>query len=401
MSRLAKGRYPRRRTATIHRVVLIGGLGTLIGLTLAAVSVAAPRATGRASACNLAHARSQIAKYSGIPKWTAPGPAIAVKTLKGKFIYDIPLNSTIQFVNIIDQTMQKVATGLGLKFHIATNQGQTSQYVQAMGQAISQKANAIILSQAPEPKLIMPQIVAAKKAGIPTISTHWYDTKDAIDNPSHVKAPNLAADVPAGFTTITRLEADWTMLKTNCKAHVIGIYASDSEGHHQMINAEINEFRRYCGSGCKVYSLGLPFNEWPTKMQSNIQTLINAHSDINWVIPDVDYGVQFAVPAINATGKGGKLKIATFNGTPSVLKQVRDGNIVDMDIAENLEWLAYADLDQTFRVLLKTQPVADEHTALRIFSKQNVGQTGNPPAFNKGFGTNAFIAGYRKLWGVG
>jgi ribose transport system substrate-binding protein len=383
-------------------LAVLAGMAALAGLGLAAagIAAAATRSTAAAGGCNLNYVKKQIASYGGVPRFTPPGAPLDVSKLRGKFIYDIPLNSGIQFVNIIDQSMKKIAESLGLKFAIATNQGQTSQFVQGMNQAISQKADAIILSQAPDPKLLQPQIVAAKKAGIPTISTHWYDIHDATDTPSNVKPPNLAADVPAGFTTITRLEADWATLKSNCKAHVIGIYASDSDGHKQMINAMVDEFARYCGSGCKVYKLGLPFIEWPTKMQSNVQTLINGHPDVNWVLPDVDYGVQFAVPAINGTGKVGKIKIATFNGTPSVLKQVRDGNIVDMDIGENLEWLAYADLDQTFRVMLGMKPVPEEHTALRIFSKENVRQTGNPPAFNKGFGTNAFVAGYRNLWGL-
>jgi ribose transport system substrate-binding protein len=351
--------------------------------------------------CDLAYVNDQIKQYGGYPTYADQGPPIDVSKLKGKTIYDIPLSSAIQFVNIIDQTMKQIATEQGIDFRIATNQGQQSQFVQGMNQAIAQKADAILLSQAPDPKVLQPQIVQAKNAGIPTISTHWYDVNDATDTPANVKAPNLAADVPFRFTTIARLEADWAIAKSNCKAHTIFIYASDSDGHKQMANAFQDELKTRCGSGCSVKTIGLPFSQWPTRLQADIQAQLSADPNVNWVIPDVDFGVQFAVPAINGSGKGtGQVKIATFNGTPSVLKQIRDGQIVDMDIGENLRWNAYADLDQTFRVMLGTDPVKDEKTPIRIFNKDNIGETGDPPGYNKGWGTTDFVGGYRKLWGL-
>jgi ribose transport system substrate-binding protein len=351
--------------------------------------------------CDLAYVNDQIKQYGGYPTYADPGPAIDISKLKGKTIYDIPLSSAIQFVNIIDQTMKQIATEQGIDFRIATNQGQQSQFVQGMNQAISQKADAILLSQAPDPKVLQPQIVQAKNAGIPTISTHWYDVNDANDTPANVKAPNLAADVPFRFTTIARLEADWAIAKSNCKAHTIFIYASDSDGHKQMANAYQDELKTRCADGCSVKTIGLPFSQWPTRLQADIQAQLSADPKINWVVPDVDFGVQFAVPAINGTGKGnGQVKVATFNGTPSVLKQIRDGQIVDMDIGENLRWNAYADLDQTFRVMLGAEPVKDENTPIRIFNKDNIDETGNPPGYNKGWGTTDFVGGYRKLWGL-
>jgi ribose transport system substrate-binding protein len=393
-------------------------LGTLPAVAAAALLVAACGSDSKSASggsaqgggtksassgsCDLPYVKQQLSKYGGYPTFTPPGQAIDVSKLRGKTIYDVPLSSSIQFVDLIDQQMKKIAGELGINFHIATNQGQQSQFVQGMNQAVAQKADAIILSNAPDPKVLQPQIVQAKNAKIPTISTHWYDVNDANDTPANVKAPNLAADVPFTFTTIARLEADWAIQKSNCKAHTVFIYASDSDGHKQMNNAFHDELTTRCGSGCSVTSIGLPFSKWPTRLQSDIQAQLSANPNVNWVIPDVDFGVQFAVPAINGAGKGaGQVKVATFNGTPSVLKQVRDGQIVDMDIGENLNWNAYADLDQTMRVMLGTTPVTNEHTPIRIFSKDNIGETGDPPGYNKGWGTSDFAGGYRKLWGVG
>jgi ribose transport system substrate-binding protein len=53
------------------------------------------------------------------------------------------------------------------------------------------------------------------------------------------------------------------------------------------------------------------------------------------------------------------------------------------------------------RAMLGETPVTDEHTPIRIFSKDNISETGDPPGYNKGWGTSDFAGGYRKLWGVG
>jgi len=71
-----------------------------------------------------------------------------------------------------------------------------------------------------------------------------------------------------------------------------------------------------------------------------------------------------------------------------------------MDIGENLNWLASANMDEMMRTMLRLPSVANEHTALRVFTKANVAQTGTPPKFNLGFGT-AYVSGYDKLWGLG
>jgi ribose transport system substrate-binding protein len=226
--------------------------------------------TSGSGTCDVAAINAQLAKYNGYPTFSPPGPPITVSKLKGRKIADIPLNSSIQFVNLIDQEMKTVSQSLGIGFNIATNQGQTNQWIQGMNQAVNAKAGAIILSQAPDPKVLQPQIIQAKSAGIPTISTHWYDTEDATDTPANVKAPNLAADVPFRFTTIARLEADWAIAHSNCKAHTIFIYASDSDGHKQMAHAYQQELTSKCGSGCSATLIGLPFSDWPTKLQSTL-----------------------------------------------------------------------------------------------------------------------------------
>jgi ribose transport system substrate-binding protein len=106
---------------------------------------------------------------------------------------------------------------------------------------------------------------------------------------------------------------------------------------------------------------------------------------------------QFVVPAITAAHRVGQVHVATYNGTPFVLKDIQDGDIVRMDVGENLEWLGWADMDAAMRVLAGLKPPTDEQTALRMFTKDNVNSAGKPPAVNRGLGS-AYVGGYNRLW---
>jgi ribose transport system substrate-binding protein len=110
---------------------------------------------------------------------------------------------------------------------------------------------------------------------------------------------------------------------------------------------------------------------------------------------------QFVVPAITAANKIGKVHISTYNGTPFVLGYMQKGDIVRMDVGENLNWLGWAYIDADMRILSgqKLPLQFDEHTPLRVFTKANVAQAGTPPQLSTGYGT-AYQIGYKKLWGI-
>ena len=82
-----------------------------------------------------------------------------------------------------------------------------------------------------------------------------------------------------------------------------------------------------------------------------------------------------ASAAIRAAGKGtGQVKIASYNGTPDVLKLIQDGDIMAADMGENIGWLGYANMDQAFRILADGPIIQNglEDTPLRVFDDSNV-----------------------------
>ena len=361
-----------------HRALIVCGVLILCGL--AATSAVAQGTRSATSPIDAA-----LAKYMAKPVFTPPGPAFNASALRGKSIFNIPATSTVPFVTQIDATMAKVAKKYGIKFTEYTNQGQPSQWVAGMGQAIAQKADLIILSAAIDPALLRPQIAAATKAGIPVLDTHFYDFTQP--------APAGVELVRADFKQAATLDAYWIMKQTGMKANVLVVTSPELQLSKLVNKTHADVFKKMCPA-CKVTYLGVSIADLATKLQSGIQSALLKDPSLNSIILEYDAMSQFAVPALTVAGKN--LPIATFNGTDFVLNYIAKGK-VGMDVGENLDWLGYADMDQAMRMLSGLPTVKSENTPLRVFDATNVKEAGTPAKTNAGYG-NAYVAGYNKIW---
>ena len=362
------------------------------GIAAATVVASGARTENGATAKDVAYASAQIAKYKKIPKFTYKGKPVDVSKAKGKTIFAIPISSSIPYIKQTDQLMEKIAKAHGLKWVEFANQGQPSEWVQGMQQAVARKASLIVLQGAPPPQLLGPQLAAAKRARIPVLLTHIIDPREPV--PAGV---NVA--VPAPFQQAARLEADWAIAKTGGKANVLIITSDEVLPTKGIRSAMLNEFKTQCPN-CKTKVVNVPVVDWATKIGTEVKSALTQDPGINYVIPIYDSMAFFAVPAITEAGKQGSVKVATYNGTPDVLKFLQANNVVDMEVGENLDWLAHANMDAAFRILSgqKVPTKLDERTPLRVFDATNVAQAGKPPKFSVGYG-NAYTVGYAKLWG--
>jgi ribose transport system substrate-binding protein len=304
----------------------------------------------------------------------------------------MPITSAIPYINQTDQAMAKIAKRYGYNWIEFPNQGSPAQWVQGMEQAIAKKVDLIILQGAPVPQLLGPQLAAAKAAGIPVLLTHIIDVSG--ECPSSV-----TACVKAPFNQSGRLEADWVIQQSKGKANTLVITSNEVLPSNGIVASIQDEFTKRCGPTCKVTVVNVPVADWATKIGSETQNALNANPDMKYVIPIYDSMSFFAVPAITAAGKSKSVKIATYNGTPGVMKFLADGNVVAMEVGENLDWLASAFMDQAMRMLTGTKLITNgiANTPLRVFDASNIAQAGSPPAQSKGYG-KSYYTGYAKLW---
>jgi ribose transport system substrate-binding protein len=284
--------------------------------------------------------------------------------------------------------MQSTAKTLGLQYSIWPNQGQPSEWAQGINSAINRKISSVDLLAGINPAILGPQISAAKKAGIGTVASHLY-------NVGQKPAPNLAGTVDIPYEQAGRLLADYSIFKTGAKADALVITINEVSSTESMVRGIRSEFTNHCGAACKLSFINVSIPDIATRIQPQVQTALIGDPKINYIIALYDSAeAPFAVAGINAAGAANRVKVVTFNGTPSVMKMVRDGSPIVMDIGENLDWIARGILDQHMRLMAGLPPVKNEQIPLRVFDKSNIPSQDAPS-----FGT-AYIAGYNKLWSL-
>ena len=345
----------------------------------------------------VAYAAGEVAKLRAVPTFTAPGSPVSVANVKGKSIFVIPLVPN-PFNLVIQNTMQYLAKQAGLHYKIYPNQGFVSQWVQAFNEALSEKPDLIILSTAPDPRELQPQLSQAKAAGIPVLVTHFYDDSAPSPPQCDACAGGVTALETAPFNIAAKAEADWIIADSGGHAHVLIVSSNDLLPSPAIVGSMETEYKSHC-PGCTFTDVNVPVSEWNTKVGSTVSAQLLAHPDMNYVDCLVDAMVQTAVPAVQLAGKAGKVKVISFNGSAFALKYIANGDVMAMDVGEPTIWIGYAVMDQAFRILSGAGPVTDETTPIRIWDKTNISESGTPPSITKGYGAAA-EQHFNELWGV-
>ena len=366
----------------------------LVALALAGCGgdeeTAAPAAG--ATKAGIEHAKAEIAKYRAVPEFQPPGPAFdAREVVAGKTLLSIPASSSIPFVQTIQDGMKELSGQVGMSFIDWPNQGKPVQWVQGMNQAIDRKADVVNLLAGINPGALGPQIAKAEAGGAKVIASHLYD----VNQP----ATNGADSVSIYYEQAGRLLADWVIAKTEGKANVLAVTINEVVSTKPMMTGIRDEFAQHCGSSCKLSTVNTAIADVATRIQPQVQSALVKDPNINYVIALYDSAeAPFVVAGIRQAGAKGRVKVVTFNGTPSVLKMVKAGD-VEMDVGESLDWISYGIMDQVMRLAGGLEPVKDPKLPIRIFDAENVDETGTPPTDSEGYG-DGYRDGYMKLWGL-
>ncbi len=371
-------------TSARSRFLVLVATAACVGAS--AVATADPTADGVAAATRA------IEVYRARPVFTAPGAAFdARRCAAGRKMLSIPNSSANPFLKGIIKREVIVGQELGLQVQEWQNQGQPSQWAQGVEFAVRNKFDIINLISGVDPKTLEPQIRAARAAGVKTMTAHFYD-------PSQPVNPLTAAALPVGFNRIGKLLADWAIMRTAGNAQLVVIKSAEVPPTEPLMKGLRDELAAHCPKCRIVNEINVGVTEWATKIQPSLQSALLANPNVNFVIPIYDSMSQFVVPAIQITGRKGKVRVATFNGTPFVLDYVRNGD-VDMNIGESLDWIAHATLDGYLRALCGLPVPKDIGVPFYIFDASNVKDAGVPAQFDQGYGKD-YVAGYRKLWGL-
>jgi ribose transport system substrate-binding protein len=349
------------------------------------------------SASQQAALKADIAKYEAVPSWTAPGPAINVPSLAGKKVFVIP-EIPNAFNNALNTTMTQIANQAKLNWTVYANQGQVSQWAQGMSTAIAQHANLIILSAAPDPGELQPQIAAAKAAGIPVVVTHFYDESSPPPPTCNACAAGVSGLETAPFNLSAKIMAEWAVLQTGGQGGILVPVLSEVPITAGMVDSMESVFHQYC-SGCDVKVLTLPITDLGTPaFQTALQGAVQAMPDLKYVVDQIDGMVPPTIAALRLAGRSQAVGITAYNGTPSFLDDITSHTFVTMDVGESAPWIAYASMDQAFR-LLAGMPIVSDSNPVRVWYSGNISEAGSPASLTQGYG-NSYQTGFMQLWGL-
>lgn len=367
--------------------------GTIKGLvSVLALAAAATTASAQSADEGIKRAEERLAVYSAKPVFTAPGEAFDMKACAAdKKMLAIPNSSANPFLKGIIDRMKAVGDDIGLEVVEWENQGQPSQWVQGFDFAIRDGFDVINLISGISPDTVEPQITAANEAGVKVTTSHFYDPSDETN-------PLLSSTLPVGFNEIGKILANWVTVNTGGKGKIAMVVSREVPPTIPLVDGFTSELAENCPDCEIVQEINVGVAEWGTKIQSSVQSTVQANPDIDVIIPIYDSMSQFVVPALRLTGKLGEIKVATFNGTPFVLDYIQQG-AVDMDIGESLDWIAYATVDANMRDLCGLDIPEKLNVPFYIFDKENAAEAGTPAQFDTGYG-DAYISGFRELWGM-
>jgi ribose transport system substrate-binding protein len=343
-----------------------------------------------AMADDLSYFEKQLEPYRGKPTFVPPGPAFdAANCMSGKTIFSIPQSSANPFTANIEKAMQGVAKKVGFKFTTWENQGQSSQWVQGMDTAVNQKVDLIDLLAGSDPRVLVPQVQAAKAAKIPVIASHY----NGVEQTDTVKT-FADGDVPIDYAKAGALLVDWAVTSTKGNLNALVLISSGPLSTDSMVSG-ITEELKHCDN-CKTKTLNYIGTDWATRITPGVQAALLADPTINYIIVIYDSMTQFVVPAVTITGSQDRVKIDAFNGTPFVVGTVQSGQ-VEMDIGENLDWIAHSVLDSEMRRVCGLPLVSDPKIPFMMFTKDNAMDAGSPPQLSQGYG-DAYVQGFHDLW---
>lgn len=398
----------RGRIAAIPVVAAAAVTGGVLGVTSASAK-SKGHAASSVSKATLAKLKAQVNSAQQAPKWYAPGPSVnAKKALKGKTIVTFPISSEIDACNTKGQQgyLDAEAKALGAKvIPLQSNTGPAGWQAN-LSQAVTDKANAVVMLCGPSAAAIAPQLATLKAHHIPVVDGNYNQTGGNKAFPF----TNLSAE--SGVNTIQGVQTDLADALVNLKGKPAKILFLNSPQVAQYSGATGGlkaAIKSWCPSSCSIVKQeDFGTQDWSgPKEISAVTSDLQANPSINTVIVTFDGmtdGIESTVQSASATHPG--LKMYAWGGGLAEIKAVQNGGTFAGDSGPNEKWDAYNQLDQVIRLLAgkKPAPVGKEVAPNIYFTKKNAklfsvggkGQQYSDQAFSNG----AFVNDFLKLWQV-
>ena len=287
------------------------------------------------------------------------GPTVPAKAPKGVKIAVVTCISVLHGCVSPAQGIQHAGEKLGWTVTVYDGGGTPNKQNAAILDAISSGAN-VIATIAIDPNLIQLALSEAKKAGIPVVAG-----SNGIDspNPVNLSAPNglgFAFDVSPDYGTLGLHMAQWMIADSNGKANIA--LFSDKE-FPSIMATEVGVLKGL--AECKTCTVSKQIYFTATQIATQLGQMtvdyVRGHPDVDYVFGAFDPPVAAQVPALMQAGMASRVKVVGALGNQQNLEFIRGGHLQVVDGAYDNEYMGWAMVDQTIRLLNK-QPLIEPHS---------------------------------------
>ncbi len=324
---------------------------------------------------------------------TYEGPTIPAKAPKDIKIGVVTCLSVLHGCVSPAIGIQDAAEKLGWSVKIYDGGGTPSKQNAAILDAISSGDN-VIVTIAIDPNLIQLALSEAKKAGIPVVAgSNGIDTP----NPVHLTTQNglgFAFDVSPDYGTLGLHAAQWMIADSDGKANI----ALFSDKEFPSIRAQqvgVLQGLAQCSHCVVSKPIYFTATQIATELGQMTVGYLRDHPDTDYVFGAFDPPVAEQVSALMEAGMAGDVKIIGGLGNQQNLSFIRAGRLQVADAAYDNEYMGWAIVDQTIRLLDK-QPLFEPHNEnlpFVILDKTNLPPPGTDWRANTGY-----QAKYLALW---
>lgn len=356
----------------------------------------ASTSTSASSAASLVtKASASISKYTSMPTFTAPGPAIDAAKLKGKTILVVQHDTVANALVEIAKGVQQAGQLLGITVDTFNGQGTVSTIEQGIQQGINQHVAAILLVGVAT-SLVPSSVSAANAAKIPVIGVLTGQPDTTV--PGQGFGQGLFGASGPSYVELGKLVADTAIVNSkggNVNAAVLTFNNPIGPAVIQGVKAVFST----C-STCKIVTTqDIEPQSWPTKIAGATSSLILANPNLNYIFPVADTMGIFATSGVGQAGASGKVSVISDDGSsPGTLGLVQKGPIYIADPGYSAPWVGWEAMDQAMRAMSGMQP-GNPVVPIRYVNKANLAGV-NIKHLSNVFG-NAYVSGYKKVWGLG
>lgn len=344
------------------------------------------------SSVDLSVPKANLAKASGVPRFVAPGPAFDASGAAGKLLFYHSITFGVEIIHTLYAGVSEAAKAAGCKVDMFDAKGRPDLIVAGIQQAIDRKVDCLLLESVNN-KLVDRQLRQVKAAGIPVVYINeLYEPGPGLYEPDAL----VAFDYVGGST----LAADWVLADSGGKGINAAIFRADSERHRQQERAIRDRLARY-GVDPKLRTEEVPFADFATRWPVLTRSVMTDDPDINYIFPVIDGISVYVVPALQQAGAADHVKIATYNGTQSVLQELKAGNVIGADTGGAQTWEGWLDVDRALRLLTGNDvPPGEAKPPNRLFDGDNIDSIDLGAPEQEWYDTQAAKDGFKQLWGV-